>query len=205
VAYGNHSPKPKFGPAETWGACSRCNARVRYSTLRRERLTGLLVCSASSGRAVRFCWDPWPEIFDFQAYPDKSIEPPAEPLPLRYNLDAIWGSGPEAGTTKTFANAPAPAPDDATRLAALLSSVPYYANMGKSAAFMGPNAPLSAKVFNLTTIVPQNYDGTFVPSNSVRLTTPPDEAAELAATSETDKDMTADKLWSPPWAQVKGV
>lgn len=205
MAYGNHTPKPKFNFAEVWGACSRCNARVRYSTLKRERLTGLLVCSATSGRAVRPCWDPWPEIFDFQAFPDKSLDPPPEPLPLRYNLDAIWGNGPEDGTTRVFANAPAPAPDDATRLANLLSTVPYYASLGKSAAFMGPNAPLSAKVLNLTTIVPANYDGTFVPSSSVRTTTPPDEASELAAVSETDKDLPTDTLWSPPWAAVRGV
>ncbi len=205
MGYGQRSAKPKFRPAELWGACSRCNTRVRYDTLRRERLTGLLVCSASSGRPVNPCWDPWPEIYDFQAYPDKSIEPPAEPLPLRYNLDAIWGNGPTDGTTSVFANAPAAAPDDATRLNALLSSVPYYANMGRSAAFMGPDAPLSAKVFNLTTIVPQNYDGTFLPSTSVRTVTPPDEAAELYAVPRTDKDMTDDKIWSPPWAAQKGV
>lgn len=201
----NHTTKPKFRSAELWGACSRCNARVRYSSLRRERLTGLLVCSGTSGRAVRFCWDPWPAVFDFQAFPDKSTDPPPEPLPLRYNLDDIWGSGPSEGTTATFANAPAAAPDDATRLQALLTSVPYYASLGKSAAFMGPDAPLSAKVFNLTTIVPANYDGTFVPSSSVRSTVPPNAAAELAGVSRTDQDVPADPLWSPPWAQVKGV
>lgn len=199
-----NTAKPKFGFAETWGACSRCNARVRYNTLKRERLTGLLVCSAASGRSVNPCWDPWPAFYDFQAYSDKSIEPPPEPLPLRYNLDAIWGNGPESGTTKDFANAPAAAPDDATRLQNLLLSVPYYASMGKSAAFLGPNPRLKQAVVNLTTIVPANYDGTFIPSNSVRTTLPPNAAGELAATSETDKDI-SDKLWSPPWAQVKGV
>lgn len=201
---GNYTAKPKFGSAVLWGACSRCNARVRYSTLKRERLTGLLVCSRASGRVVNPCWDPWPAVYDFQSYPDQSIEPPTEPLPLRYNLDAIWGNGPVRGTTNTFANAPKAAPDDATRLQALLSSVPYYANIGKSAAFMGPQAPLSAKVLNLVTIVPANYDGTFLPSNSVRTVTPPNEGTELANVQETDKDV-ADKLWSPPWAAVKGV
>ncbi len=198
------TPKPSFAPAETWGACSRCNARVRYSSLRRERLTGLLVCSTTSGRSVSSCWDPWPQVYDFQAYPDKSIEPPPEPLPLRYNLDAIWGNGPAKGTTAVFANAPAPAPDDATRLANLLTSVPYYANIGKSAAFMGPNPTLKQKIKNLVTIVPANYDGTFIPSNSVRTTVPPDEATELADVSRTDKDV-SDAIWSPPWSQVKGV
>ena len=177
---------------------------MRYSTLRRERLTGLLVCSDSSGRSVRPCWDPWPAVYDFQAFPDKSIEPPPEPLPLRYNLDAIWGNGPTHGTTETFANAPAPAPDDATRLQNLLFSVPYYATLGKSAAFMGPRAPLSAEVFNLTTIVPANYDGTFIPSTSVRTVLPPDEAGELAGVSTTDKDV-PDALVSFPWSVVKGV
>jgi len=199
------TPKPKFGPAELWGACSRCNARVRYVTLKRERLTGLLVCSAASGRPVRPCWDPWPEVYDFQAFPDKSIEPPPEPLPLRYNLDAIWGNGPTSGTTETFADAPAPAPDDATRLARLLTSVPYYASLGKSAAFMGPNPTLAQEVVTLNTIVPANYDGTFVPSNSVRTTLPPDAATELADVLKTDKDVPQDSLHAPPWAAVKGV
>jgi hypothetical protein len=205
VASPNHTPKPKFGPAETWGSCSRCGARVSYSTLRRERLTGLLVCSETSGRPVRFCWDPWPAVYDFQAYPDKSIEPPPEPLPMRTGMDAIWSNGPEQGTTQTFANAPAPAPDDATRLARLLTSVPYYANMGKSAAFMGPNPTVAQTIIDVTTIITANYDGTFIPSGSVRTTVPPSEAAELDAVTRTDKDVPADKLWTPPWATVKGI
>lgn len=201
----NRTAKPKFAPYAVWGACSRCNCRVLYSTLARERLTGLLVCTKASGRGTRWCFDPWPPYFDFQAFPDKSIEPPPEPLPLRWNLDDIWGNGPSVGTTTTFANAPAAAPDDATRLAKLLSTVPYYANLGRSAAFLGPDAPLSAKVFNLETIVPQDYDGTFIPSNSVRTVTPPNEATELADVTKTDKDFPNDSLWSPPWAQIKQV
>lgn len=199
------TPKPHFRSAEVWGACSRCNARVRYSTLRRERLTGLLVCTEASGRPVNSCWDPWPPVYDFQAFPDKSIEPPPEPLPLRYNLDGIWGNGPTSGTTETFANAPAAAPDDATRLASLLAFVPYYASLGKSAAFIGPDATLAQKVVNLTTIVPANYDGTFVPSNSVRITLPPDANTELIDVLKTDKDVPDDSLHAPPWGAVKGV
>lgn len=198
----NHTAKPKFRFAEVWGACSRCSARVRYSTLAKERLTGLLVCTKASGRATRPCLDPWPAVYDFQAFPDNSLNPPPEPLPLRYNLDAIWGNGPETGTTATFANAPAAAPDDATRLAKLLTTVPYYANLGKSAAFMAPDARVSDKVFRLTTIVPQDYDGTFIPSSSVRTVTPPNEATELANATKTDKDMPDDSLWSPPWAAL---
>jgi hypothetical protein len=135
-------------------------------------------------------------VYDFQAFTDKSIEPPPEPLPLRYNLDNIWGNGPAHGTTTTFANAPAPAPDDATRLQNLLTSVPYYAQLGRTAAFVGPRATLSAEVFNLTTIVPQNYDGTFLPSNSVRTVLPPDEGAELAG---------VETVSGYPWSVVKGV
>jgi len=201
------SSKPKLRPYECWGACSRCNARVAYSTLRRERLTGLLVCSRASGRAVNSCWDPWPEVFDFQVSPDRSIEPPPEPLPLRYNLDDIWGNGPSSGTTVTYANAPAAAPDDATRVAALLRAPPYYAMLGKTASFAGlPSLaqPVPNVVQNVITVVPSDYDGTFIPSSSVRTVTPPDEAAELDAVTRTDQNVT-DKLWQAPWAARKGV
>lgn len=205
MAYGNHTAKPNFPPYATWGACSRCNARVLYSTLKRERLTGLLMCTKASGRSTRPCWDPWPEFYDFQAFPDKSIEPPPEPLPLRYNLDDIWGNGPAVGTTTVFANAPKAAPDDATRLAKLLTSVPYYAELGKSAAFISPDAPLGAKVYNMTTIVPADYDGTFIPSSSIRTVTPPNEGTELADVSRTDKNFPNDAFWSPPWAAITKV
>jgi len=204
MAGAHRTAKPSFKSAELWGACSRCGARVRYSTLRRERLTGLLVCSSASGRPVNPCWDPWPPVYDFQAFPDRSMDPPPEPLPMRTGLDAIWSNGPESGTTQVFANAPAPAPDDATRLAALLMTVPYYSSLGKSAAFMGPNPTVKQTIIDVTTIVTANYDGTFIPSGSVRTVTPPDEATELADVSKTDKDV-SDTLWSPPWAAVKGV
>jgi hypothetical protein len=123
---------------------------------------------------------------------------------MRTGMDAIWSNGPESGNTSDFANAPAPAPDDATRLARLLTSVPYYANMGKSAAFMGPNPTVAQSIIDVTTIAAANYDGTFIPSNSVRTTVPPDAAAQLDDVTRTDKDV-ADALWSPPWASVKGV
>jgi hypothetical protein len=181
---------------------------VPYRTLARERLTGLLVCTKSSGRGVRSCWDPWPEVFDFQVAPDKSIEPPPEPLPLRYNLDDIWGDGPSSGTTADYANAPAAAPDDATRLAALLRAPPYYALLGKTASFAGLQSlaqPVASEVTNLNTFVPADYDGTFIPSGSVRTVTLPNAAAELAGVSTTDKDVPADIVWSPPWAARKGV
>jgi len=192
------TPKPKFRSAELWGACARCNTRVRYSSLARERLTGLLVCTKASGRAVRPCWDPWPAVFDFQVSPDRSIEPPAEPLPLRWNLDDIWGNGPSSTggysstDTNTFANAPKAAPDDATRLAALLRAPPYYPTLGKTASFAGLASlaqPVPSAVANLSTFVPADYDGMFIPSSSVRTVTPPDAAAELANVHLFDPDI----------------
>lgn len=200
-----HNAKPKFGAYKTWGACSRCNARVLYTTLVRERLTGLLVCGPSSGRPVRYCLDPWPPVYDFQAFPDKSIEPPPEPLPLRYNLDSIWGNGPTDGTTAVFAAAPAAAPDDATRLSRLLSAVPSYAQQGVSAAFISRGNTPAAEIFNVTTIVPASYDGTFIPSGSIRTVTPPDEGTELANIPKTDSDEPRDAVISYPWNVVKGV
>jgi hypothetical protein len=203
MAVAAHSRKPSFRPFETWGACSRCGARVRYSTLRRERLTGLLMCSDASGRPVSPCWDPWPEVFDFQVKPDRSIEPPAEPLPARWNLDAIWGNGPEQGTTSDFANAPAAAPDDATRLANLVATVPYYALLGKNPGISYDGPTLREQVQTATTIVPADYDGTFLPSSSIRTVTPP--ADPSSAVNMTDHDLLTAQLWGPPLSAAKGV
>lgn len=163
-------------------------------------MTGLLVCTKASGRPVNACWDPWPAFYDFQVKPDKSIEPPPEPLPLRYNLDAIWGNGPTVGTTNDFANAPKAAPDDDTRYARLVASVPYYAQQGSSAGFAAPNPPLGWRIAEVTTIIPADYDGTFLPSSSLRTVTPPNAANELAAIG-IDPD-TGDKLW--PWNGIPG-
>lgn len=187
----SRTAKPKFAPYQTWGSCSRCGARVAYNTLRRERLTGLLMCSSSSGRPVSPCWDPWPKVYDFQAYPDKSIEPPPEPLPARWNLDAIWGSGSN----------PAPAPDDATRLAKLLTSVPYYATQGQSAAFP-PMPAAKYQIADVTSFNTADYDGTFMPSGSVRTVVPP--PASVDSVSKTDVDI-AEQLFGPPASVVKGV
>lgn len=153
------------------------------------------MCTPASGRGTRSCWDPWPAFYDFQVKPDKSIEPPAEPLPLRYNLDAIWGNGPTAGTTEDFANAPEAAPDDDTRYAQLVRSVPYYAQGGVSAGFASPNPPLPWRIAEVTTIIAADYDGTFVPSSSVRTVTPPNALAELNAIGVDPG--TGDHLW--PW------
>lgn len=185
--------KPKFGRFETWGACARCGARVAYRTLARERLTGLLVCTRASGRPVRPCLDPWPPVLDFQVAPDRSIEPPPEPLPARWGLDDIFSA---AKGVKV-------APDDATRLQSFM--VPATSNPAQVAQFDSYRNALNQNqnVASVTTINPADYDGTFVPSNSVRTVTPPDEAAELAAVGA-DPD-TGDKPWSPPWAARKGI
>lgn len=187
--------KPKFAPYQTWGACSRCGARVAYNTLKRERLTGLLMCSETSGRPVRPCWDPWPQIFDFQSPPDKSIEPPPEPLPARWNLDDIFGDG----------NHPKPAPDDATRLHALTLDVPSYKNAGVSASFAPANPLDPQRRSAVVKVDPAQYDGTFIPSNSMRTVTPPNDAEMLRNTSATDVDLPDDKLWAPPWGVTEGI
>lgn len=111
------------------------------------------------------------------------MEPPPEPLPARWNLDDIWSTG----------NNPTPAPDDVTRLHRVIKDVPYYALLGKTAAF--PVLPSVRLVIeDVTTINPANYDGTFLPSSSVRTVTPPDEAAGLNAIGK-DRDLT---VW--PWS-----
>ena len=47
-------------------------------------------------------------------------------------------------------------------------------------------------------IRPSDYDGTFVPSNSVRTEEPPDANDQL-------NEVKLDAGWTPPWAVVKGV
>lgn len=50
----------------------------------------------------------------------------------------------------------------------------------------------------VTFINEQDYDGTFVPSTSIRTVTPPDANEQL-------EDVRLDAGWTPPWAVVKGV
>jgi len=190
--------QPKFGRFNTWGACSRCGARVLYDTLARERLTGLLVCTRASGRPVTPCLDPWPAVYDFQVTPDRSIEPPSEPLPSRYMLDNIFSASTynsvAVGIFGVYANAPKAAPADMSRLQALLIPPPGTYNRGTA------NFSSYANTLNqnqnretLVTINPAGYDGTFVPSNSIRTVTPPEPEAAIAGE------------WQPPWAVVKGI
>jgi hypothetical protein len=88
--------KPHFRSFETWGACSRCGTRFAYQSLRRERLTGLLLCTPQSWPQPRKdgCWDPWHPFLSFQLKADRSIEPPLEPLPMRTGLDNVFSAGP---------------------------------------------------------------------------------------------------------------
>lgn len=126
-------------------------------------------------------------------------------MPLRYNLDDIFGNGPPpGGTTRTYANAGVNAGDDATRLKTLLKVVPYYSIIGRTAAFP-PTERFSDDAANLTTVLAADYDGTFIPSNSIRTVTPPDEAAELAAITQTDPDLPDQSLWTPPWSVASKV
>jgi hypothetical protein len=185
-----HAEKPKFGRFVTWGACSRCGARVRYDTLARERLTGLLVCTASSGRPVKPCLDPWPEVYDFQVFPDKSIEPPEEPLPARWGLDDIWSV--KMGIKQ--------AASDAERLQALLVPPRQGFSPTSAANFISYKRNLNQNQdrASVTYINPANYDGTFVPSNSVRTVTPPNAYDQLTEIQD-------ESGWVPPWSVVKGV
>lgn len=185
-----HAKQPKFGRFETWGACSRCGARVRYNTLARERLTGLLVCTSTSGRPVKPCLDPWPPVYDFQSTSDRSIEPPPEPLPARWQLDDIFS---------TFYG-PVAAPDDAARLQSYMVPPPNTYTGASGVTFVDYQRMLfqNQNRATLEVINPQNYDGTFVPSNSVRTVTPPEPANELS-------NMKADSGHMPAWAIVKGV
>jgi hypothetical protein len=127
--------------------------------LARERLTGLLVCTKSSGRPVKPCLDPWPAVYDYQVFPDKSIEPPAEPLPDRWGLN-------EGEVMKM-------APNDATRVAHFLK---LNQTVRGTASFVDYQRTLNQNQDRATVqyIAAQDYDGTFVPSSSVRTVEPPE-------------------------------
>jgi hypothetical protein len=125
-------------------------------------------------------------VFDFQVFPDNSTDPPPEPLPVRWGLDDIWS-----------ANKMKMAPDDGARLQSLL---------------IPPNTPTSSASFTsyrtslnqnqdrptVTHINAANYDGTFIPSNSVRTVEPPDANEQL-------ENLKEDSGWIPPWTVVKGI
>jgi hypothetical protein len=162
---------------------------VPYNTLARERLTGLLVCTPASGRPVKPCLDPWPAVFDFQVFPDSSTDPPPEPLPARWGLDDVFSIAKDMKM----------APDDGARLQSYMTPPPGTYTKS-SADFVSYQRMLNqnADRASIQFIHPADYDGTYVPSNSVRTVTPPDANKQLDA-------LEADSGWSPPWAVKKGV
>jgi len=83
----------------------------------------------------------------------------------------------------------------------LLKVVPYYKTLGKSAAFP-PALPTSYAIVDVTTINPAEWDGTFIPSGSVRTVTPPlDPSSDIG---KTDLDVVT-QLWGPPPTVYRGV
>jgi hypothetical protein len=163
--------------------------------------TGLLVCTKASGRSTRPCWDPWPAFYDFQALISRSNR-----RPNRCRCATLTTFGAPVLQSAQLTLLPMRRPQLQTTRRGWRSCLRrYYANLGQSAAFIGPEARLSDTVFNLQTIVPQDYDGTFIPSSSVRTVTPPSEATELDVITKTDKDMPDDQIWSPPWSVIKQV
>jgi hypothetical protein len=100
-------------------------------------------------------------VYDYQVFPDKSIEPPPEPLPVRWGLDDIW-----SGAAMKMA------PDDATRVQSYMKPLAIHSG---TASFIDYQRTLNQNQDRATLqyIDPQNYDGTFVPSNSVRTVEPP--------------------------------
>ena len=89
------------------------------------------------------------------------------------------------------------APDDAVRLQNLLRppSTPT-----SSASFVDYQRTLNQNQdrATLTFVNPADYDGTFLPSNSVRTVEPPDANQQL-------ENLEADAGWTPPWSVIKGV
>jgi hypothetical protein len=85
---------------------------------------------------------------------------------------------------------------DAARLQALL--IPPTNDRG-SASFTTYRATLNTNQDRATLqyINPQKYDGTFVPSNSVRTEEPPNANDQLEEIKQ--------NAWTPPWLVVKGV
>jgi hypothetical protein len=102
-------------------------------------------------------------------------------LPARWGLDDIFSA--VLGLK--------PAMSDAARLQALM--IPPNNNRG-TASFTSYQSSLNQNQDRATLefVRPQDYDGTFIPSNSVRtVATPEPEPVQ--------------DLWTPPWAVVKGV
>jgi hypothetical protein len=125
-------------------------------------------------------------VYDFQALPDRSIDPPPEPLPVRWGLDLLWS-----------ANKYTLAPSDGARLQSYMKPPSTPAS---TASFVNYQRSLNQNQdrATLTYVNPANYDGTFIPSNSVRTVEPPDANDQL-------ENLKTDSGWVPPWTVIKGV
>jgi hypothetical protein len=108
-------------------------------------------------------------------------------LPARWGLDEIF----------SVAFGIKAAIHDAARLQALM--IPPNNNRS-SASFVDYQRALNQNQDRATLqfIRPSDYDGTFVPSNSVRTVEPPDANDQL-------EEIKFDAGWTPPWTVVKGV
>ena len=180
--------RPLFPAFAVWGACSRCGTRFAYESLRREKLTGLLLCTDASWPSprARGCWDPWHPSLSFQTRADRSIEPPREPLPMRTGLDDIFSA----------AFGPTIAAPDGNRWNYLVRSnfqtiatpAPVYINAFSTASKDGPRFMASPQAVDRSALDPTafdqfnvvgapdgsaSYDGVFVPSQSTRKNVPP--------------------------------
>jgi hypothetical protein len=101
-------------------------------------------------------------------------------------LDDIWSANPMKM-----------APSDAVRLQGYMRPPQTPKD---SASFIDYQRTLNQNQDRATLqfINPADYDGTFVPSNSVRTVEPPEANEQL-------EDVKTDAGWTPPWAVVKGV
>ena len=89
------------------------------------------------------------------------------------------------------------APDDAARIQSYM--IPPVSTRG-TASFTSYRTSLEQNQdrTTVTHINEAKYDGTFVPSNSVRTVEPPDANDQL-------ENLQDDSGWMPPWSVVKGV
>jgi hypothetical protein len=99
-----------------------------------------------------------------------------------------------ANTPGAYANAPKAAPSDRERLEALLappanSITRGTANFGGYANSLNQNQDRAT----LVTINPADYDGTYVPSNSVRTAFPPEPEAAIEGETQ------------PPFSVIKEI
>ena len=180
--------RPSFPAFAVWGACSRCGTRFAYSSLRREKLTGLLLCTSTSwpNPRPRGCWDPWHPSLSFQTRSDRSIEPPREPLPMRTGLDNIFSASvgqvvaaPDGNRWNYLARG---------NYQTIATPAAVYVNEFSNASKDGPRFMASPKAVDRSALDPTafdefnvlnppdgsaSYDGVFVPSQSIRKNLPP--------------------------------